>query len=371
MKELPEPPKGKSGWPWTEETDISIYKELKSLPKFSIITPSFNQGKFIEHTIRSVLLQNYPNLEYIIMDGGSTDETAEIIKKYEPWIKHWESKEDRGQSHAINKGLMKCEGEIFNWLNSDDYYNKDCFKFVAENFRNKDVQIVAGNYRFFDNDETRKEKIINFKLRNSLEETIAFILINQPSTFFRMEIFKNLGELDERLQFVMDQDIWKKYLFRYGQSKIKILDKDLTNFRFHAQSKTFQFEFNNEYAGIFYSIAQKTGMERHATLLKKIYGNDIGEGYDFNFNFSEKNIDLVKKVINNLVFSNARNFLTANKIEEMNECLAVLETKWLNKKQKDYARTLKVKSKLIKFKLKPMMKLFGSRKPKTKPAVQN
>lgn len=89
--------------------------------KISIVTPSFNQGEYLEETIDSVLSQKYPNLEYIIMDGGSKDNSVDIIKKYEKYLTYWESKPDRGQSHAINKGLKKCNGEIFNWLCSDDY----------------------------------------------------------------------------------------------------------------------------------------------------------------------------------------------------------------------------------------------------------
>ena len=96
-------------------------------PRISIVTPSFNQGQFIEETIRSILLQGYPNLEYIIIDGGSTDESVEIIKKYEPWLTYWVSEKDRGQAHAINKGLERCTGEILAYINSDDYYYPGCF----------------------------------------------------------------------------------------------------------------------------------------------------------------------------------------------------------------------------------------------------
>src|SRR5690606_33280720 len=94
----------------------------RALPKITIVTPSYNQGQFIEDTIRSVLLQGYPNFEYIIMDGNSTDDTLEIIKKYEPWITYWESTSDRGQAHAINKGLERATGDIWAYINSDDYY---------------------------------------------------------------------------------------------------------------------------------------------------------------------------------------------------------------------------------------------------------
>ena len=92
-----------------------------SYPKISIVTPSFNQGKYIEQTIQSVLTQNYPNLEYIIIDGGSTDKTVDIIKKYEQQLSYWVTEPDKGQTDAINKGFAKCTGEIFNWINSDDF----------------------------------------------------------------------------------------------------------------------------------------------------------------------------------------------------------------------------------------------------------
>jgi glycosyltransferase involved in cell wall biosynthesis len=257
LSKLPSPPKDKTGWPWNEETPSTIYKDLDYIPKISIITPSLNQGMFIEQTIRSVLLQNYPNLEYIIVDGGSDDMTVEIIKKYEPWIKYWVSEKDSGQSEAINKGIVMCEGDIFNWINSDDYYYNDCFKIIAKNFNFKSHDIIAGKYRFFDDENNGRDRIIDFKLGATLEETIAFILVNQPSTFFNMNIYKSFGGLNEKLHYVMDQDLWKKYLLKHGQEKVKVIDASMVNFRFHSNSKTAQFKFNNEYNSIFYSIASR------------------------------------------------------------------------------------------------------------------
>lgn len=360
LKDLPAPPQGKTGWPWNEEVSPGSYKKLKTLPKISIVTPSFNQAEYVEQTIRSVLLQNYPALEYVVIDGGSTDGSAEIIEKYKPWLKYYITEKDRGQTHALNKGLQKCDGDIFNWLNSDDYYNKDCFKVLAENF-DKDTYMIAGNYRFFydGKENKKKEKIIDFKLREMPEETIAFVLINQPSTFFRLDILKSLGKLDERLHFVMDQDIWKKFLFVYGQDKIKIVRKELANFRYHSNSKTYQYKFNTEYVNIFYSIALKAGMEEHIELFKTIYGSDIGKGYDFKIQFTEKHIRLAKKVINHFFFSIARNAFTEKDYKLLNLCLPVIQVKYLNEKQKDYAFRLKIKSKLIKYNLKPVLKLIN------------
>jgi len=116
LKDLPSPPHGKKGWPWTEETPPlpDTMPDGRPWPRISIVTPSYNQAEFIEETIRSVLLQGYPDIEYIIIDGGSTDGSVKIIKKYEPWLTYWVSEPDRGQSHAINKGMKRATGEILN-----------------------------------------------------------------------------------------------------------------------------------------------------------------------------------------------------------------------------------------------------------------
>ena len=114
-------------------------------PKISVVTPSYNQGQFIEQTIRSVLLQGYPNLEFIIIDGGSDDNTLEIIRKYENWLTYWVSEPDRGQSHAINKGIRRATGEILLWLNSDDLVLPDAFNTVVSKFvENPEVRLIIG-----------------------------------------------------------------------------------------------------------------------------------------------------------------------------------------------------------------------------------
>src|SRR3954471_9889186 len=112
--------------------------------KITIVTPSFNQGHFIRETISSVLGQNYPNLEYLILDGGSTDGTVKIIKEYESALAGWKSEKDNGQSDAINQGLKKATGDIFNWLNSDDYYEKNCLQHVAQKMANEDITCYIG-----------------------------------------------------------------------------------------------------------------------------------------------------------------------------------------------------------------------------------
>jgi len=365
LSALPDPPEGKKGWPWTDETDRKIFNGLSSFPRISIVTPSYNQGMYIEQTIRSVLLQNYPDLEYIIIDGGSSDNTVEIIKKYEPWLKYWVSEKDHGQTNAINKGILKCDGEIFNWLNSDDYYSKGCFKYLAENFEDKNTDIVAGKYRFFFENEN-KEKVIELKLRNTIEESIALVAMNQPSTFFRLPVLRLLGKLDENLNYLMDQDIWKKYLFKFGQDKIKIINNVLVSFRYHPDSKTSQFNFINEYFGIFYSIAEKAGMPKHLEVLKTIYGEDIIFGYSFSFSFSKDKIKLARKVINSLFLFNARTAFTEKNISQLKLWLSVIENKLLNEKQRNDLLILKVKANLIKFKLGPVISMINRRNNSSK-----
>src|SRR4051812_31313130 len=132
LESLPPPPSGRRGWPWTECIESPATRpDGSTWPRVSVVTPSYNQGQYFEETIRSVLLQGYPDLEYIIVDGGSSDETLDIIKKYEPWLTFWISEKDRGQADAINKGLVRCTGEIFQFINSDDFLDQGSVHAVA------------------------------------------------------------------------------------------------------------------------------------------------------------------------------------------------------------------------------------------------
>lgn len=356
LKELPAPPKGKTGWPWDIETDPAVYARLKKFSVISIVTPSFNQGEYIEQTIRSVLLQNYPAMEYIIIDGGSNDNTIEIIKKYERWLKHWESTPDNGQSDAINKGIKICSGEIFNWLNSDDYYYQNCFFHLTQSFSSEKIYATAGSYRFFDEENEKKEKIIGLRLKPSVEESIAFVLMDQPSTFFRLQIIKQLGGLDNRLKFVMDQDIWKKYLLRYGMENIKVTKKNLTNFRLHGESKTSRNEFSEEYHGIFYSIALKLKLDKQAELIADEFALNKNSGYDFKFEFREHDRIIAAKAINYLIYFLGRKHFTLGNHKKSAEFFSSTDAGMLKKKHREELRKLKVKLKLIKIGLSSLIK---------------
>lgn len=209
-------------------------------PKISIVTPSFNQGKYIEQTILSVLDQNYPNLEYIIIDGGSTDTTVDIIKKYEKHLTYWISEPDRGQTDAINKGFAKCTGEIFNWINSDDYYEPATFHTLAQLFSsNPSVNIVCGKEWGF-NDADPADKILHAGtiIKQNVFETIRIGIIDQPCTFFKRAYITSFFPLEISLRYVMDRQLWWCYLLREGQNNILQVNNIFTNFRFHVQSKS-------------------------------------------------------------------------------------------------------------------------------------
>lgn len=230
-------------------------------PKISIVTPSFNQGKYIEQTILSVLDQNYPNLEYIIIDGGSTDGTVDIIKKYESRLSYWISEPDKGQTDAINKGFAKCTGDIFNWINSDDYYERGVFNIIAESIRvNKEAEVLCGReIGFYDDDPTNIVQNPGSIIRTTPEETIFTGIIDQPCTFFRIDCIRDFFPLETSLRYVMDKELWIRYLLKYGQIKIVTIPDNLNRFRYHATSKSMVegTEFESEFLLLQYQLLKQ------------------------------------------------------------------------------------------------------------------
>jgi glycosyltransferase involved in cell wall biosynthesis len=236
LSDLPPPPSGKSGWPWVEETPqlTDRMAEGSPWPRVSVITPSYNQGPFIEETIRSVLLQGYPDLEYIVMDGGSTDESVEIIKKYEPWLAYWTSEPDRGQSHAINKGLKRAEGEVVAYLNSDDIYLSGTMQqALLYMMDHEDVDIVYGDCLVTDA-EGRTTGVWRSRPFDLFGE-LCLNSINQPTVFMKRRVLDLVGYFDEELRYTMDIDYW----FRAAMLvKFSYLPIELAAFRIAEDSKT-------------------------------------------------------------------------------------------------------------------------------------
>lgn len=225
-----------TGWPWTNSGEFSVGHN-ETWPKISIITPSFNQGRFIEQTIRSVLLQNYPNLEYIIIDGGSTDETLDVISKYSPWITHWTSEKDNGQADALNKGFRMATGDIFAWINSDDYYERDALFTVARRFKQKPFDFFCGTSKMIAEDGHLIQELYTEKIdsRTLLNYWKPHFCPPQPSLFFQKNVFIELGELNVDLRYAMDYDFWLR-----GSSKFRFETQrvNLSYYRIHNDSKT-------------------------------------------------------------------------------------------------------------------------------------
>jgi len=206
-------------------------------PKISIVTPSFNQGKFLEETIRSVLNQNYPNLEYIVIDGGSTDNSVEVIKKYEKYLSYWVSEPDLGQTHAINKGFEKSTGDILAYLNSDDLYMSDTLHIVSKYFiENQHIKFLYGNVQIVDErgNLIKNKKQLPFEFNMGC--MIGFgLIIDQQSTFWKREVFEKIGAFNDEFQYNMDGDYW----FRVAQQfKMTHIRKTLAKLRWHSTSKS-------------------------------------------------------------------------------------------------------------------------------------
>ena len=237
LKELPPPPAGKTGWPWTDATSSPL-KEIPTnerYPGISVVTPSYNQGSFLEETIRSVLLQAYPGLEFIIIDGGSTDNSVDIIRKYEPWITYWVSEPDAGQTYAINKGIQRATGDILSWLNSDDILCPGALQRVAEQFAGiPEVDLVYGDCEMIDdsgNVFSRFDVRIG-DLAGLLEENF----ISQPSAFFSRRALDAAGGLDSELHYAMDYDLWIRMFLK--KMKVCYDPAVLSRFRYHTTSKS-------------------------------------------------------------------------------------------------------------------------------------
>jgi hypothetical protein len=205
------------------------------LPSFSIVTPSYNQGIFIEDTVRSVLDQHYPALEYWVMDGGSTDLTCDVLRRYSGRLQ-FVSQRDGGQSDAINQGIARSHGQIIGWLNSDDTYAPGALMTVATYFRDHpDVAVVYGDADYIDADGNAIVSCAHIEPYNAHRLLHYSDFIVQPAAFFRRDAFEAVGGLDKSLHYCMDYDLWLKLAARY---KIAYLPQRFASFRWFGENKT-------------------------------------------------------------------------------------------------------------------------------------
>jgi glycosyltransferase involved in cell wall biosynthesis len=202
-------------------------------PLVSIVTPSFNQARYLEETLRSVLDQDYPNLEYIVVDGASTDGSVEIIRKYADKLDWWVSEQDSGQAEAINKGVSRATGEIVAWLNSDDYYLPGAISAAVSAFEeNPDVVLIYANMLAVDE---HGETINTLRYQQmDLEDLLCFRIIGQPAVFFRREALEGAGKLDPSYHFLLDHHLWLRIAL---QGRILHVAQTWVAARYHAEAK--------------------------------------------------------------------------------------------------------------------------------------
>ena len=241
LKELP--PSKKAGWPWTEES-VRLPEQTTEThfwPRITIVTPSFNQGQFIEETIRSILLQGYPNLEYFVLDGGSTDNTVESIKKYSPWIDFWVSERDRGQSAAINRGLRMGSGSHATWINSDDMLCKDALSNHLSSHGLADDVVYIGDC--VNIDEVGNVLFTHRGRVHSLEDLVRIRsvwrsggYICQQEVLFPLQLALRVGGLNEDNHYSMDYEFWGRFFL--AGARVEYTGMPFGFFRWHKAQKT-------------------------------------------------------------------------------------------------------------------------------------
>ncbi len=243
-RELPPPPAGRSGWPWDAAGTQARPGpgDVSALPRISIVTPSLDQGRFLEEALRSVLLQGYPNLEYIVVDGGSCDDSVEIIRRYAPWLSAWVSEKDRGQSHAINKGWAVATGDLVAYLNGDDTYRPGALLRVAQAWaKRRDAVMVAGAIVATDERSLATGSPALPRLPGPAPLDLSIVdpehwRLPQQSCFWsRAALDRVGGQLREDLHYTMDRELMYR-LCREGP--VTLVDDVLATYRFHAASKS-------------------------------------------------------------------------------------------------------------------------------------
>jgi glycosyltransferase involved in cell wall biosynthesis len=235
LADLPAPPAGAKGWPWTEEAP-RVGPEV-TCPRVTLVTPSYMQGQFLEETLRSVLLQGYPDLEYFVIDGGSTDQSVEIIRRYEPWLAGWVSEKDDGHPAAVNKGWRRATGEILAYINSDDWYFPGAIAKAAAAFqKNPQVSWLSGEV--CNGWESGADDVHHTPHATSLVECLGRknYGFHQPGMFWRRSLMEKIGYLSEERTYSYCHDFFIRSML--AGHEMLCLPEKIAFFRWHRASQT-------------------------------------------------------------------------------------------------------------------------------------
>lgn len=264
--------------------------------KISIVTPNYNGGKYLEQTIQSVLSQDYPNLEYIIIDGGSTDNSVEIIKRYESQLAYWVSEPDNGLYDAVQKGFDKSTGEIMAWINSDDLYHPKAFFTVAEIFNTKEVHWLQGIPSFFD-ENGRVIAVESLKQWSKLDFYLGnFKWIQQESVFWRRSLWEVSGsKIKTEIKYAGDLELWLRF-FRH--KKLYVTKALLAGFRMRSQEQL-SLDFYDEYIEEA-KLKIKDELENHVSKEER---DLIPKIIRYNHAINKIQSNFLRKVINKIFYS--------------------------------------------------------------------
>ena len=295
---------------------------MKEYPKISIVTPSYNQAEFLEETILSVISQNYPNLEYIVIDGGSTDHSVEIIKKYEKYITYWVSEKDNGHAHALNKGFEKSTGEIMAWINSDDKYFEWTFRTIAEIYTKfTEVEWTLGLYANFDRKGILMsgENSVRPVYKNIFSYLFLDLHIQQESVFWRRSLWEKCGGfISEDVKLMVDTELWCRYFLH---AKLYHIDQVIGGYRIYGLNRSHN---NDKFvkSDIDYSI--NILLENLPDNLQRDYQqiieyNSLIELYYQEMNKVNYNLEnnIFLKILPHLIYTKVKNFIFKVKFKQV------------------------------------------------------
>lgn len=233
--QLPPPPAGRTGWPWRGPVHClpEVMPNGKTWPRITIVTPNYNYAGFLEETMRSVLMQGYPNLEYMVIDDGSSDGSEEVIRRYEPHLAFWTKQKNAGQPVAINNGMARASGEILAWINSDDLLLPRALERTALARMKPDVKITCGFREVIDFESRVLWHWVHPRPNNEDLKRICYV--GQETVFWNREVWEKAGPLGANWRFALDFDLWQKFMA--AGFTFHLVPYFIGAFRIHAASK--------------------------------------------------------------------------------------------------------------------------------------